>query len=144
MVIHVLSMNIDSLGVRFIAPEKETAKDDAVTAGLNFYLGPVKGSLEPVLDGPPADGKNPPIVSNSYVGAARRGTPIDIAAQPWKPRRPRRPILSDRDDELWVKNTSRCKQFNWTKRMKLLEPDFPTRTVGALTQNRARASKGRP
>ena len=109
MVIRVQSPNIDSLGVRFVAPEKETAKDDAVTAGLDFHLGPVKGSLQPVLDGLPAGGKNRPIVPNRYVGAARRGTPIDIVAQPWKP------ISSDRDDELWVKDTSRCKQYSWTK-----------------------------
>ena len=100
MIVDILCKYIDSLIIGIVAPEKETTEDDAVAAGFDFRLRPVKGSLEAVLDGIPVGRKKAPIVSDRYVGAARRRTPVDIQAQRWQLGK-----LSDGDNEIRVKET---------------------------------------
>ena len=73
-----------------------------VTAGFDLFLGPVKGSLESVLDAIPASGKDGPMVEDGYVCAARGGTPVDFPAQPWE-----LVILADWDHETWVEETGK-------------------------------------
>lgn len=70
MVVDILCVNINSIGIGLVAPEEETAQDRAVPAAFNSRLRPVKGSLEAVLDGIPADRKNASQAPESYVGAA--------------------------------------------------------------------------
>lgn len=110
MVPDILCVNVNPLRIGFVAPEKEAAKDDAVAARFDFRLRPVEGSRKASMDGIPANRKDPSIVSEKYVGAAQGCTPVHRPAQPQQ-----LVILSNGDNELWVKETGGCKWYSWKK-----------------------------
>lgn len=103
MIVDILCVKINSFSIGFVAPKEETAQDEAVAAGFDLRLRPVKGSLEAVLYGIPADGEDAVVVMKSYVGAARGCTPVHRSAQPRQ-----LGILSDGDNKIRLEETRWC------------------------------------